>query len=138
MSNDDLQDFKLFMKQREEAAKAYVSGNDAPLDALSATVAPSTFFGPQGGHEKDPKDVNARYKRDARSFASGDTHFDVLHMGASDGLAYWVGLQRASAQMAGSTEAVEFNLRVTEIFRRDDGNWKLIHRHADALADAKA
>jgi len=40
--------------------------------------------------------------------------------------------------MAGSTETTEFNLRIPEIFRRDNGDWKLIHRHADPLATEKA
>jgi ketosteroid isomerase-like protein len=28
-------------------------------------------------------------------------------------------------------------LRVTELYRRQDGDWKLVHRHADPDADAK-
>jgi ketosteroid isomerase-like protein len=27
----------------------------------------------------------------------------------------------------------DWSLRVTLVFRRDDGDWKLVHRHADPL-----
>jgi hypothetical protein len=53
-------------------------------------------------------------------------------------LAAWVGFQRATTHMRGRTEAVPFNLRVTEVSRREGDEWKLIHRHADPLtAEAK-
>jgi ketosteroid isomerase-like protein len=78
--------------------------------------------------------VSSTYEHDAAAFEpGGGSSFQILHMAASDGIAYWVGFQRAIARMRGSTEAVPFNLRVTEVFRREGGAWKLIHRHADSL-----
>jgi len=29
-------------------------------------------------------------------------------------------------------------LRVTTIFRREDGDWRVVHRHGDAAADSGA
>jgi ketosteroid isomerase-like protein len=134
--NDDLRDFEQFMRQREEAARAYVRGEAAPLAQLSARTGDATFFGPLGGSVQGAQAVFARYESDAKSFAPGsDSHFEILHMGASNGLAYWVGFQKASAHMQGRAEPIPFNLRVTELFRRENGEWKLVHRHADALAE---
>jgi len=136
---NDLQAFKQFMQQREDSARAYVSGDAGPLGRVVAHESPATFFGPQGGYRQGADEVWATYEHDVESFAPGsDSHFDILHMAASDGIAYWVGFQRAMAHMRGQTETVPFNLRVTEVFRREGDNWKLIHRHADPLTEAQA
>jgi ketosteroid isomerase-like protein len=128
-------DFERFMKQRHAAAQAYVSGDAGPLEKLSAKTSDATFFGPRGGHTHGAREVAERYLRDAKAFAVGsETEFEILHMGASDGIGYWVGHQRAKARMQGQDQPVPMNLRITEIFRREGDAWKLVHRHADLLA----
>ena len=127
------------MKEREDAARAYVSGDAAPLRSISTRVSPATFFGPQGGYCQGADDVFSKYEHDAAIFEpGGDSNFEILQMAASEGIAYWVGFQRADARMSGSTEAIPMNLRVTEVFRREGAEWKLIHRHADTLATEPA
>ena len=131
--NDDLHDFEQFMKRREYAARAFVRGDAAPLGRIVACVSPATFFGPQGSYEQGPDYVHSIYERDAARFAYGDSSFEILHMAASDSIAYWAGFQRATARLDSSTEPSAFDLRVTEVFRREGGAWKMVHRHADSL-----
>ncbi len=133
---DDLRDFEQFMKRRDAAAQAYVTGDFAPLSELVAREGDATFYAPLGGSVAGAEAVYQRYEGDAKSFAEGsDSRFEILHMGASDGIAYWVGLQRSTAYMRGQSEPIPFNLRITEIFRREGHDWKLIHRHADSLVE---
>lgn len=136
-TNNDLHGFEQFMKQRKAAASAYVSGDAAPVGELLAQHAPSSFFDPMGGHIEGTKKVWATHEHGAEQFHSGgENKLEILHMGASDGIAYWVGLQHATVHIGKSAKATPMSLRVTELFRREEGGWKLIHRHADMLASA--
>jgi len=132
--SDETEDFEEFIKRREQAAQAYVSGDPHPLDEISARKNPATFFSPGGDYTEGARKVSERYEKDAASFETGsETHFEILQMDSSGDLAYWVGLQKANVRLKGKDKPVPFNLRITEIFRRENGEWKLIQRHADEL-----
>jgi len=95
------------------------------------------FFPPGGGHVDGVAAVARNYREGARHFApGGDSQVQVLQAQDSGDLAYWVGLQRARVRVKGKDDPVAMDLRITEIFRREEGGWRLVHRHADMLTQA--
>lgn len=134
----DAPGFAEFMKKRAEVAKAYVNGDAAPLDSIVATSGHATFFPPAGGSEQGAETVKQRYDRDVATFRPGsETQLDVLHSAASGNVAYWTGFQTAKVRLNGSGPPQTMRLRITELFRLVDGEWKLIHRHADPMAEPR-
>ena len=132
------QDFKIFMKERQQVAAAYVNGDAGPLGRIVAQQSPASFMSPGGGVVKGTQAVWSRYEQDAGRFEPGSTtELEIVDMAAGDTVAYWTGIQQAQARMKGQSEPVANKLRVTEVFRREGDAWKLVHRHADPLAEAK-
>ncbi len=131
-------DFGAFMELREAAAREHGAGDVEPLRRMTTEHPPATFFGPDGETRMGPDRVFEAYAQAATPFGDhGDTRFEVYQSAASDGLAYWVGLQHSTIHVADSVSPRHVVLRVTELFRREKGEWKLIHRHADELEAAR-
>ncbi len=126
--------FDEFLKQRKDASDAFLNGDIGPLAEISVQVSPATIFGPMGDFVQGAERVNAANTNGAKHFKPGSTNaFEVLHKTEDGNLGYCVGIQRSVVQMEGKQDGVPFDLRVTEIFRRENGAWKLFHRHADPL-----
>jgi ketosteroid isomerase-like protein len=56
--------------------------------------------------------------------------FEIQAAGVSGDLAYLVGIEHTTASVAGAP-AAPYSLRVTTVLRREDGEWKIVHRHGD-------
>jgi len=52
-------------------------------------------------------------------------------------LAYIIEVERYNARMRGRETVSPVALRVTSIFRPEDGTWKIVHRHADPITVAQ-
>ena len=49
-----------------------------------------------------------------------------------------VEIERGEAKIGGSEEITPWVLRATMIFRPEEGQWKIVHRHADPINTAQA
>ena len=132
----EAESFESFMQKRTAAAQAYVNGDAGPLDEIVARSGAASFFPPSGGNERGAQEVSARYDRDVKSFGQGgETQLEVLQSGSSGDVGFWTGHQNAKVKMHGAPEPVAMKLRITELFRRIGGEWKMVHRHADPMAE---
>jgi hypothetical protein len=59
-------------------------------------------------------------------------------MSANSEIGYWAGFQNARLRMKGRVGTIAMRLRVTEIFRNEEGEWRLIQRHADPLSGTQS
>jgi ketosteroid isomerase-like protein len=74
----------------------------------------------------------------ASNFSNGALYeLDVTAAGVSGDLGYVVGAEHSTASVGGETPAA-IALRVTLIFRRENGEWKEVHRHADPISGIKS
>jgi ketosteroid isomerase-like protein len=63
-------------------------------------------------------------------------HLSIIAAGVSGDLGYLVAIEKITASVANAPPA-PYALRVTTIFRRENGDWRIVHRHGDP-ADAAA
>jgi ketosteroid isomerase-like protein len=61
-----------------------------------------------------------------------DYRFDLVVADVSGDMAYMVGFEHIANSIVG-VPVEPYTLRVTHIFRREDGEWKIAHRHADYM-----
>jgi ketosteroid isomerase-like protein len=65
---------------------------------------------------------------DCTSFEFELQSYDVI-----DNMAYTAGLEHISASVNGQPRS--YTLRATQVYRREDGEWKVSHRHGDTVAE---
>src|SRR5215208_7351008 len=116
------------------ADSALHNGDATQRKAMWSTQEPVTLFGAAMMTTGWPR-IEATFDRLATQF-SDCTSFDieVVAAGVSGDLAYLVAFEHTTASIGGKTPA-PYTLRVTPIFRREAGTWKVVHRHADRLPD---
>ena len=131
-------DFERFLKHYEAANTAFVNGDPSAWLSITAAKDPVSIFGGFGGlGEAGVADVHQRYLRAATAFqpSGAKVDFDYLVKDVRGRLAYTVAIERANVLYAGRTELTPQVLRVTMLFRREHGGWKIVHRHADTMTE---
>ncbi|MBM6401201.1 YybH family protein [Phycicoccus sonneratiae] len=129
--------FSAYLTRRKAASDAFVAGDVAPLHEVSTASDPATILGPAGTLVQGAESVNATNAEGSARFTGAERNdLETIHGGEEGDLAWWVGVQRSVVSVEGQDEPVPMDLRVTELYRREDGAWKLFHRHADPLRES--
>jgi ketosteroid isomerase-like protein len=136
MDNVDVDRFlSTVIPRLKDEVLALHNRNAAPRMALWSHNEPVTLFGAElsssGWGEVEPA-----FQRLAASFSGGQScEYEVLAAEASGDLGYVVAIERSVAASGGG-ELLPYALRVTTVFRREGGEWKVVHRHGDPYDDS--
>jgi ketosteroid isomerase-like protein len=115
-----------------EAASALMGGDVDRYFSLVRHTGDYSLMAPYGGETRRGIDLSEERLSEMRSFfRSGQADLEVVHAFASGDLAVLVAIERQAGDVGGLQQ--DWSLRVTQVFRREDGEWRLAHRHADAL-----
>ena len=72
-------------------------------------------------------------------FSDGEvTKFELITKYESAELFIVFEVEKWKARVGERKELSSFDLRVTTAFRKEEGNWKVVHRHADPIATFNA
>jgi ketosteroid isomerase-like protein len=111
------------------ALNRMTGGDAAPLADVWSHGATVTTLHPIGGRQTGWDEVRGSFEQVAQLATGG--HVDVRDQSIQvDGdLAYEVGVEVGQATIAG--ERVTIEQRVTNVYRREAGEWKIVHHHTD-------
>jgi ketosteroid isomerase-like protein len=128
----ELDDFRSdFLARQAEAEEAMVHGDAGPRMELWSRRDPLTLFGAAGMSESGWDALSRTFRRVASTFSDvSDFSFEVEAAGVTGDLAYSVGYERFTGSIGGRP-AEPIVVRVTHVYRREDGEWRIVHRHGD-------
>lgn len=123
--------------QIDVANRNLLQGQPADLKNLYSHEEDVTVFGGFGGSERGWNEVGPRLDWAASNFASGSYEREILSAVEGSDLAYIVSIETNRVRETGKVQEDLLVLRVTQIFRREGAEWRLVHRHADPLVNKR-
>lgn len=133
-----LDDLDEVIEQSHLALGEIVKGNPEPLKMVYSHQEDVSLANPFGPPVRGWEQAAATIERAASNYKDGEiVGFETVAKYVTPELAYIVEVERYKAKVGGGEELAPISLRVTSIFRREDGVWKIVHRHADPITTAQ-
>ena len=115
------------------ALHALLEGDASPVKTLWSQRDDITVANPFGPPRRGPIEVGTAIDDAAANYSSGSRWFEEVSRYSAADLGYVVQLEHVDALLHGRETTTPFVLRVTMVFRREGGEWKVVHRHADTV-----
>lgn len=112
------------------ALNSMINGDAAPLTEIWSHSPTVTTMHPIGGRQVGWDDVRGSWEQVSHLATSGSVELKDQHLHVAGDAAFEVGVEQGRFTLAGEEVAVEH--RVTNVYQREDGVWKIVHHHTDA------
>ncbi len=127
-------DVDQLIDQYQQALDVFMKGNPEPVKELFSHREDVTLANPLGPPAHGWEHVAKTAEHAASQARDGEfLGAEIIEKNVTSELAYVVEIEQAKAKIGGSEDITPFALRVTMIFRPEDGEWKIVHRHADPI-----
>ena len=114
-----------------------INGDPGPMMEVWSHGSGVSTLHPLGGINVGWEAVRAGWEQAAQAISDGQVSLeDLVVVPLADDVAYTVGTEHGQAKFGDDTIGVDW--RVTNIYRREGGEWKIVHHHTDvspALAE---
>jgi ketosteroid isomerase-like protein len=134
MKMPDRDDFLAWVKTSlYDAELALHNGDATPRRALWSHREPVSVLG-AWRNANGQAEVDDLFAYLGKSFSNCTSFVFEMHAYEVIGdMAYTVGLERTSVSVDGKPRT--YTLRVTQVYRREDGQWRVVHRHGDTVTE---
>lgn len=133
MIDDDLP-----LEEYRRAGLEITRGNPDVYKSLWSRRDDVTLANPFGPPVRGWEEVSARLDLAASHYRDGqDYEFENISTVVTADLAYTVEIERIRTKVEGSDELSSIAIRVTTVFRREDGTWRVTHRHGDPITSMR-
>ena len=132
-------DLSEFISRYHQALDEFFRGNPNPAKALYSHRDDACLGNPFGSFVRGWAEVETTMERAASNYRDGPaTGFDTVASHTTPELAYLVEVERFEAKVGDQQEMASGALRVTTVLRPEDGDWRIVHRHADPITAPRA
>jgi len=133
----DRDDFLVWVNSRVRDAEIAVHDGDAnPRREIWSRQEPVTVLG-AAKNATGRAELDELFSWMEQSMSGCESYrFEVVAAEVSGDMAYTVGYEHTKAVINGASRT--YTLRATQIYRREGGEWKVIHRHGSELPEGAA
>ena len=129
-----VEDVDQLIEQYDLGVDEFLKGNPEPVLELWSRRDDVTLANPYGGVAHGWEEVVEASEQAASTSRDGElASAEIVAKHVTPELAYVVVIEQAEAKLGGREEINPFALRTTMIFRPEEGEWKVVHRHADPI-----
>ena len=111
------------------ALNKMVNGSSQSLSDIWSHSSAVTTMHPIGGRQVGWKDVWTTWDQTAQVASEGQVKLRDQSIRVVGDMAYEIGVENAGFRIAG--QKVTDQVRVTNIYQKEGGTWKIVHHHSD-------